>query len=368
MATSDLNNAESKPERKKLIKCVVWDLDNTLWDGVFLEDTSVALRAEALYVIKALDERGILQSIASKNDYAGVIEKLQVLGIDEYFLYPQITWNSKVSSLKIIAQKLNIGLDAIALIDDQPFEREEVNFSLPEVLCIDAAHPGSLLNRPEMQPSFLTEDAKMRRAMYISDKKRKEVEEAFIGPREVFLASLAMRLTISQAREEDLMRAEELTVRTNQLNTTGYTYSYRELNEFRQSKKHLLLMASLDDKYGTYGKIGLALVECGEDTWTIKLLLMSCRVMTRGIGMILIHFISSQARARGFRLRAEFVANQRNRMMYITYKFMGFQEVEKSGDLTILENDGTRIQAPPAYVSVQIPDLDQPTQIGGACF
>ncbi|ARV60170.1 hypothetical protein BZZ01_17410 [Nostocales cyanobacterium HT-58-2] len=348
--------SSNQKANKKAIKCVVWDLDNTLWDGVLLEDDRVSLRNQVVDIIQTLDNRGILQSIASKNDYDRAIAQLQEFGLYEYFLYPQINWNSKSSSIQEIAKSLNLGIDTFAFIDDQLFELEEVNFSLPEVFCINAAELAHLLEMPEINPRFITEDSKQRRLMYISDRERQNSEKRFVGTQEEFLATLNMTFTISSAQEEDLQRAEELTVRTNQLNTTGYTYSYDDLNHFSQSDKHKLLISSLDDKYGSYGKIGLALVECQETVWTIKLLLMSCRVMSRGVGTILLNYILTLAKNNDVRLRAEFVSNNRNRMMYISYKFAGFQEIEKRGDLLILENDLTRIQPIPEYVKVKIMD------------
>jgi FkbH-like protein len=249
---------------KQKIKCVIWDLDNTLWNGVLLEDQRVTLRPGVLEIIKTLDERGILQSISSKNEYQITMAKLKEFGLDEYFLYPQINWNPKSESIKTIVTSINIGMNTIAFIDDQPFEREEVKFSLPEVLCIDAVDLDRLVDMPEMQPEFITEDSKLRRFMYMSDIKRNQEEESFGGPQEEFLASLGMIFTIAPVGEGDLQRAEELTVRTHQLNTTGYTYCYEELDHFRKSDRHKLLIAGLEDKFGTYGKIGLVLIEwCG---------------------------------------------------------------------------------------------------------
>lgn len=345
-----------KLDVKKRIKCVVWDLDDTLWQGVLLENDQVALRDRVVEIVKTLDSRGILQSIASKNDHDTAITRLGDFGLQEYFLYPQINWNSKSSSITAIATSINIGLDVIAFIDDQPFEREEVAFSLPEVLCIDVADLDQLLDMPEMNPRFITKDSQNRRQMYQHDAHRNQDEEQFVGSTEEFLASLKMSLTISTALEEDLRRAEELTLRTNQLNTTGYTMSYDELNHVRQSDRHKLLIASLDDKYGSYGKIGLALVECLADGWTVKLLLMSCRVMSRGIGMVIINHILQLAKEKQVPLYAEFVSNNRNRMMYMTYKFAGFKEVEKRGEVVVFENDLTRIQPFPAYMQVSILD------------
>ncbi len=348
-----------KKDGQKAIKCLVWDLDNTLWDGVLLENDQVALRQDVRTILETLDERGILQSIASRNDSTTAMAKLREFGLQDYFIYPQINWNSKAVSIKTIAESINIGINTLAFIDDQPFEREEVNFSLPEVLTIDAADLDSLLDMPELNPRFITKDSKLRRQMYLSDIVRKEVEEDYQGPQESFLASLDMVLHIFPAKESDLQRAEELTVRTNQLNATGYTYSYDELNGFRHSSQHRLVMSRLEDKYGTYGHIGLMLVECSEEIWTLKLLLMSCRVMSRGVGAIMLSYIMNEAKAAGARLQAEFVPTDRNRLMNVTYRFAGFREVEKRDNLVIFEHDLTSISPYPNYVMLEIISKDE---------
>lgn len=345
-----------EPIAGKAIKCVVWDLDNTLWDGVLLEGDRVLLRQNVMEIIKTLDGWGILQSIASKNEEDEAMKMLRELGAGDYFLYPQISWSSKVSSIENIAQALNIGLDSIAFIDDQPYERAEVSHSLPDVRCFDAADLVGFMATPGLKPLVVTQDAAVRRLMYIGEAQRKQAEEEFSGPQEEFLAGLGMVCTISAAREDDLRRAEELTVRTNQLNATGYTYSYEELDYFRCSPQHRLLIAGLEDKFGSYGKIGLVLLECQPDVWTIKLLLMSCRVMSRGVGSLMLQHIMRLAQEQQVRLRAEFVSTGRNRMMYVTYKFARFKEVSTDGGLTILENDLTQLTPFPEYVRVNIED------------
>jgi len=343
---------QKKKKDKQSIKCVVWDLDDTVWDGILLEDREVVLRPHVVEILKTLDERGILHSIASRNDYGLAMAKLQEFGIADYFLYPQIHWNPKSASVAQVAKEINIGLDTLAFIDDQPFEREEVAFSHGQVLCIDAAELGGLLERPEFMPRFITDDSRLRRAMYMADIRRNREEGEYVGATEEFLATLGMEFTIHPAREEDLKRAEELTVRTNQLNTTGYTYSYEELAELSRSPRHQLLVSQLEDRHGTYGKIGLTLIEQDPEVWTIKLLLMSCRVMSKGVGMVMIHYLARQAKEAGVKLRAEFVSTDRNRQMLITYKFAGFKEVGRTGEVMIMENDYSAIQPTPPYVKL----------------
>src|SRR5436305_4815962 len=336
------------------VKCVVWDLDNTVWDGILLEDPEVRLRPHVVHLLKTLDERGILHSIASRNDHALAMAKLRELGLDDYFLDPQIHWNSKADSIARIAQDLNLALDAFAFVDDQPFEREEVAFSHAGVLCLDSALLDDLLDRPEFNPRFLTEDSRLRRRMYQADVRRNREEAEHVGPKEEFLATLGMVFTIAPCREEDLQRAEELTVRTHQLNTTGYTYSYEELDALRQSPRHELLIASLEDRHGAYGRIGRARFDKDEGVWTVTLLLMSCRVMTKGVGTILIHHLLRRAKAAGVRLRAELVDTGRNRQMLIAYRFAGFKEIARTGEVALLENDFSALQPPPPYVDLRL--------------
>lgn len=342
------------PARSRAVKCVVWDLDETVWEGVLLEGGGQRLRPGVMDALRTLDDRGVLHSIASRNAPDAALERLREHGIADYFLVPQIGWGSKSESVGAIAQALNIGIDALAFIDDQPFERDEVASVHPGVLCLDAAEVEGLTGRPEMMPEVVTADARNRRRMYLADHARTVAEERFDGPKDAFLADLGMEMTIAPALEEDLLRAEELTRRTNQLNTTGETFGLEELRAFAACPDHLLLMAGLDDRYGSYGKIGLALVAKESEAWRIRLLLMSCRVMSRGVGAVLINHLRDRAREAGVRLVADFVPTDRNRMMYITYKFNHFREVGREGERILLENDLGTVQTMPDHLTLTI--------------
>jgi FkbH-like protein len=342
----------------KEAKCLVWDLDNTLWDGVLTEPEAVQLKPGIKELILELDARGIIHSIASRNNHEDAIAKLREFGLEEYFLYPQINWNSKAESLKNIQQLLNIGMDAIVFIDDQPFERDEVASVHPELQTIDASEYLQISGYPRFNPLFITEDAQRRRLMYLEDMQRTRDEEEYKGPKEEFLASLSMEFIISEAREEDLKRAEELTIRTNQLNATGRTYSYDELYAYIHDRNYKLYVCELTDRYGSYGKIGLALVEINNTHWCLNMLLMSCRVLSRSAGSILLTYIMQQAFKDGKKLKAHFRQTGRNRMMYITYRFANFRETENDGNGNILfENDLTQLPPFPPYVSVLSSEL-----------
>ncbi|MFF9505293.1 HAD-IIIC family phosphatase [Streptomyces sp. NPDC014656] len=340
-----------KPKRGR-VKCIVWDLDHTLWEGVLLEDGTTALREDVVAEIRRLDEAGVLHSIASRNDHEAAMERLREYGVDDLFLHPQINWNAKSHSVREIARALNIGLDAIAFVDDQEFERAEVARELPDVITVDALEVHRAFEREEFRPRFITDESRQRRSMYRGQIEREQAESEFVGPSEQFLSDLGMRLSITRARTEDLQRAEELTIRTNQLNSTGRTYSYEELDALRTSPDHLLLVASLEDRFGSYGKIGVTLIEKGEEHWHLRLLLMSCRVMSRGVGTILLNHLMNLAKEAGVTLRADFVETGRNRMMQIAYAFAGFEEIGREGNEVLMENDLSAIQAPASYVTV----------------
>ena len=338
----------------KEIKCIVWDLDNTVWNGILLEDKNVTLKEGIDEIIKVLDSRGILHSISSKNDFETAAAKLKEFDLWEYFLYPEINWGNKSLSVKNIAGNLNIGIDSMMFIDDQQYERDEVRFSIPGIVTFDDADYKVLPAHPELNPRFVTEDSARRRKMYIENIQRTNDEEKYTGPKEEFLKSLKMELILARAEENDLKRLEELTIRTHQLNTTGRTYDYEELKVMLHSDKYLLLTAELNDKYGSYGKIGLVLIERLSDEWRIKLFILSCRVMNRGIGTILLNEIINMASNVSVKLTAEFKHTGKNRIMYVTLKFANFIESgeQDNNGLVILNNDFMVLNATPKFINL----------------
>lgn len=342
------------------IKCVVWDLDGTIWNGVMLEDAEVEINEHVVDVIRQLDNIGILHSISSKNDHDLAMARLEKASIAEYFLYPQINWNPKSDSMRSIAAALGIGTGALALVDDQDFELSEVGHALPEVLLIRADEVPGIVSRPEFRPGPVTSESRERRRMYLASMARDDAERGFAGPSEEFLVTLGMKMSIREASRDDLQRAGELAVRTNQLNSTGRTFGFAELDALRTSSDHMVLVAALEDRFGSYGKIGLALLHTGESVWTLRLLLVSCRVVSRGVGTVLLNHVMRLAREAGVRLQAEFVDTGRNRLMYLTYKLAGFYHVNSSGAETMLESALSDIQPPPSYLTIdaEFPQLN----------
>lgn len=265
----------------KNVKCLVWDLDNTIWDGTLieLEDAEkLCLRFGVLDVIKALDERGVLQSIASKNDYEAAWPIVEKLGLAEYFLYPQIHWNAKSGSMEQIANSLNIGIDSLALIDDSVFERNQVQSVWPQVRVYDAVEVSGLLDKAEFD-SLVTEESKNRRKMYRAEENRNHLMAEDNSDTISFLKKCNLRLTLfSPEEQEEKSRCFELVVRTNQLNMSGLKYTQKEFEDVLGRKNHTNFSFSCEDDFGTYGIVGFGQYYTEKQNLYFTEFAMSCRV------------------------------------------------------------------------------------------
>ncbi|MFI9384869.1 HAD-IIIC family phosphatase [Kutzneria sp. NPDC052558] len=310
----------------KVVKCVVWDLDNTLWRGTLLEDGDVELAEGVKEVLAELDGRGILHAVASKNDHDLAWARLEKLGVAEYFLTPRIGWGAKSVSVREIAEELNFALDTVAFVDDQAAERAEVAYALPEVRCYRAEDALSLMDLPEFTPTSITVDSRRRRQMYQAGQRRTAARSEFTGPDEQFLRSLELRMTIDPAGEEALTRLEELTLRTSQMNATGVHYSDSTLRGLLTDPRHEVLVVTMSDRFGDHGAVGIVLLEKLGPAWHLKLLATSCRVVTWGAGSTILSWLTDQAARAGVHLIADFRRTDRNRMMEIAYRFAGFDD------------------------------------------
>lgn len=313
--------AETSP-----IKCLVWDLDNTLWRGTLLEGGADELFDSVRDILETLDQRGILHSIASKNDHDLAWQRLEELGIAEYFVLPRIGWGPKSRAVEQIAKELNFAPSAIAFIDDQPTERAEVAFHLPEVRCYAAEQLVTLSTLTEFTPATVTVDSRRRRAMYQASFRRDAEREGFEGPDHAFLQTLGLELRIYRATDADLVRVEELTVRTTQMNTTGVYYPEDTLRALVDDPRHELLVATMSDRFGPYGAIGIVLFEKFDSVWHLELLATSCRVVSLGAGSAILNWLSTEAARGGVHLIADFRATARNRIMDVTYRFAGYTD------------------------------------------
>lgn len=310
-----------------IVKCLVWDLDNTLWRGTLAEGDDVVVPDAIRSVIAELDSRGVLQSVASKNDHDVAWARLEAAGLAEYFVLPHIGWGPKSASVRAIAERLNFAEQAIAFVDDQPAERAEVAHHLPRVRCYPAEQAAELAALPEFSP-VVTEDAARRRQMYQAGFRRDAERAEFAGPDEDFLRTLDLRMSIVRATERELARAAELTLRTSQMNATGVPYDDVTLRGLIGDPEHEVLVVSMSDRFGSHGAVGLVLLHRGAALWHLKLLATSCRVVSFGAGSTLLGWIADGAARAGVHLAADFRPTGRNRIMDIAYRFAGFGDEE----------------------------------------
>ena len=271
--------AAEKPADK--VKCLVWDLDNTLWDGILIETDDPAalkLRPGVQETLEMLDQRGILHSVASKNDAAPAMEVLEKLGVADYFLYPQISWEAKSGALAQIAKSLNIGIDALALIDDSVFERAEVSAVHPQVRTYTEEQVCDLTALPEFSVPA-TAESRARRAMYRAEERRSALMAAEKTDITDFLRRCNLGVTLFDPKtQEETLRCYELVVRTNQLNMSGVKYTPAEFDAVLDRTAHTNFGFSCADDLGSYGIVGFGQYRREGETLVFTEFAMSCRV------------------------------------------------------------------------------------------
>jgi len=264
----------------KKVKCVIWDLDNTLWDGVLIED-KVKIRTNIVDVIKSLDEKGIVNSICSKNDEQQALAKLEEYGIKDYFVFPKINWEPKSLNIKTTIEQMNINPNTVVFIDDSEFERTEVKESNPAVTVVDIAHIESEFSQEKYNVK-VTADSKSRRETYKQLEKQTKDANAWSGNIDEFLKTCNIKINISRPTQEDLPRCYELLQRTNQLNASGRRLSEDELNNIYNDENYDCYIIKSSDKYGNYGSVGFSIVNKAGCP-TITDFVISCRIANKTI-------------------------------------------------------------------------------------
>jgi len=323
----------------KKVKCVVWDLDNTLWDGVLVEGqpAEFKLKDGLRTLLTELDRRGILLSIASKNSEEDARKLLEALGIWELFLAPQIHWKPKSTSLKQIAERLNLGLDALAFVDDMPFERDEVAATLPMITLVPAEQALAILGRPEFAGDASGEGS-ARRLSYQTELKREQAMADTGLDYDAFLATCEIRISIKRPDDELLPRIYDIVQRTNQLNIATQRYELEELRALIHNPAQPCYIVSCADKYGDYGHVGFIVLARDGNDLLLRDCMFSCRVQGKRIDeAVLIHIINHHLRNGITSIRARFIPTKRNAPAGEMLQRVGFApQPEVAGVLTIV--------------------------------
>ena len=315
----------------KDLKVIVWDLDHTLWHGILTEGDDVRLRDGIVDLLRHFDERGILHSISSRNDHDAAIEKLREFGIADYFLYPQINWQPKSQNLPRIAQRLNLGIDAFAFVDDNPFELDQVRSIVPEVTCFHVDEIATLRAHPRLHGSS-SDDSRRRRQFYKEAIEREDVQAAFGGDYLAFLAASEIVLGISPYTVTDLERVAELVQRTNQLNFSGRKYSRAELDEIVANPELHKYVLRCEDRFGSYGTVGFCIARREDGRIAIEDFMLSCRVQSKFLEKALFDHIRRELSGEAaLPVWVNFRATAKNKPAQMVLDDMGFEASAEGG-------------------------------------
>jgi methoxymalonate biosynthesis protein len=301
-----------------MIKCVVWDIDNTLLTGVYLESGQQLPDADPqlLGVLRELAGRGILHALASRNPPAAAEYVQQVTGAD--FAAIECGWGSKPDAIRRIAADLGLAPEALAFVDDDMLERAEVAAALPDVLVLTPEDAAEVPGWPQFSPPVITAEARRRGQMYAERRRRQSAAAAFGGSRDDFLRHVGTRITIAPAGAADLHRLHELSVRTHQLNSAGEPVSEAELARALESPDCRVVTVTLRDDFGDDGLVGAAIAtgnggilapvppagpppvpRTAPLVVAVPLVMMSCRALGRGALDALLAWLCRSAAATG---------------------------------------------------------------------
>jgi methoxymalonate biosynthesis protein len=315
-----------------VIKCVIWDIDNTLLSGVYLEslDSPPAPDLAMVAVLGTLSSRGIIHAIASRNppeaaDYAAKASGHQ-------FAAAECGWGRKSDAIRRVVAGLGLAADAVAFVDDEAYERAEVSFALPEVLVLSPEDMADAVGWPDFGPAVVTAEGRRRGAIYAQRRRRQEEERTFGGSRQEFLQYCATAIVIGAAQPPDVPRLHELSVRTHQFNSAGQQVSEAELGALAGSAARRLVTVRLSDRFGDDGLVGGCIIEAGADAWTVPLLMMSCRAIGRGVIDVLLAWLARAAATAGAAgLNIPCVLSERNVPLRLALAGAGFRAKETGG-------------------------------------
>jgi FkbH-like protein len=314
-----------------LVKCVAWDIDNTLLAGIFIESGARRPPAdpEMAAVLAELTRRGIVHAIASRNPPAAAVYAAEVTG--GQFVAAECGWERKSAAIGRILADLGIGADALAFVDDDPYERAEVSFALPDVLVLSPEDMTDALGWPAFSPAVVTAEASRRGELYLDRKRRQAAEREFGGSRDDFLRYCQTRVTIAAAGPGDAARLQELSVRTHQFNTAGQGATEATFRAMIASPGQDVVTVRLRDRFGDDGIVGGCVTEHRENGHrSVRLLMMSCRAMGRGVIDALLAWLIRAAADDGARaLDVPSVLNDRNVPLRLALAAAGFRAADQ---------------------------------------
>lgn len=331
----------------KIKKCLIMDLDNTLWGGVIGDDGLGGIEIGELGKghafwdlqrwIKQLKECGIILAVCSKNNEDTAKEPFEkheemVLRLSDISVFVA-NWNDKASNIKLIQETLNIGMDSIVFIDDNPFERNLVKSIIPEIEVPDlpedpALYLGYLQECNYFDTVSFTGESADRTKQYQAEYERRQLQMSFDSIDE-YLESLEMVGEVKPFEPIRYARIAQLTQRSNQFNLRTVRYTEDEIERIANDDKYITLYYTLRDKFGDHGLVSVVIMEkISEEELFVDTWLMSCRVLKRGMEEFIVNGMIRAAKVAGYKIvRAEYIKTAKNAMVKDIYKTMGFTEI-----------------------------------------
>lgn len=352
----------------KSAKVLVTDLDNTLWQGVAGEDGPDALRMDEQYpgamyrsvqrVLLDLHRRGILLAIASKNDEA---DALKIIGNHpdmilrpQHFAAIRCNWLDKAQNLRSIARELNLGLESMVFLDDNPAERHFVRREVPEVTVIELpSHPIGYARAVEECPLFerisLSGEDQQRGQHYAEQRQRQQLKDQ-AGSLEEFYRELQQRVEIRRLTRETVRRVAQLTQKTNQFNLTTRRYTEAEIAALLETPGVNVYEVRVQDRFGDNGIVGACITRMDGPVWEIDTLLLSCRVIGRTVETAVLSFVARECEQAGAsRLRGWFLPTKKNEPAQSFYSRHHFE--------LVCEKDGNSLWSiDPSRAAIECPD------------
>ena len=330
-------------------KCIVLDLDNTLWGGVIGEDGFNGIMlgpeppgntyVEFQRVLLSLFQRGIILAINSKNNKDDVLKVIEehpyMILKKEHFASMRINWNDKVSNIKEIANELNISADSMVFFDDDPVNREFMKLNMPQILTVDlpldsSQYVQTIKQMNEFDVLNITAEDITRGKMYVEQEKRNNLEQATPNL-ESFLKNLELKILIKNSNEFTIPRISQLTLKTNQFNLTTKRYQESDIKKISDNDKYIIGCVQVEDKFGDNGITGVFIVnKTNSKEWFIETFLLSCRVMGREVEKAILGHIINCAKEDNVELiKTQFISSQKNKPIEDFLPNCGFK---KDGD------------------------------------
>lgn len=334
--------------RGQFKKCLILDLDNTVWGGVIGDDGVEGIQlghglgigkafTEFQMWVKKLKQRGVIICVASKNNEETAKEPFDkhpdmILKLDDIAVF-MANWETKVDNIRAIQQILNIGFDSMVFLDDNPFERNMVREHIPDITVPELPEdPGEYLEYLYSLNLFETANYsgadKDRTRQYQVEAKRVSLQKTFANEAD-FLKSLNMVSHVTGFTKFNTPRVAQLSQRSNQFNLRTVRYTEVDIEAMATNPKVIDLSFTLEDKFGDNGLIAVVIMkELSPDTLFIDTWFMSCRVLKRGMENFTLNTIVEQARQRGYkRIVGEYLPTMKNKMVESHYPQLGFTPI-----------------------------------------